>query len=102
MNKYAVAYSKKRYSEFMEWISKIKTDTGCQICGLYNNSHPEIFDFHHKEFPKSKDDLKVSHGNNCNRSRKKIIEEIKKCIVVCSNCHRIIHNENQKQKMHDL
>jgi hypothetical protein len=75
------------------WVNKkIKyieyTGSECNDCGL---SYPEepyaIFDFHHrdpneKEFDWSKMRL---------RSDDKIKEEIDKCDLLCSNCHRKKH-----------
>ena len=57
----------------------------CCICGF--NSYPEALDFHHvnpeeKEFPLS---------SNVMKSLEKQLEESKKCILVCANCHRGIH-----------
>jgi abortive infection bacteriophage resistance protein len=67
-------------------INKIKLERGCEICGL-KSEHPEIYDFHHKD-PATKVDsvarLKCS-------SRDKALEEIKKCVCICANCHRIHH-----------
>lgn len=36
---------------------------------------------------------KFTIGNSKTRSAKSILEEIAKCDVVCSNCHRIRHNK---------
>lgn len=57
----------------------------CCICGF--DSYPEAMDFHHvnpeeKEFPLS---------SNVMKSLDKQLEEAKKCILVCANCHRGIH-----------
>lgn len=58
----------------------------CQICG-YSRCLVAL-DFHHideatKEFELSQRDL--------TRSWNKIIDEAKKCILVCANCHREVH-----------
>ncbi len=58
----------------------------CQICG-YSKCLVAL-DFHHieesaKEFELSQRDL--------TRAWEKIIEEAKKCLLVCANCHREIH-----------
>ncbi|NQY74486.1 MAG: hypothetical protein HRT90_06955 [Candidatus Margulisbacteria bacterium] len=61
----------------------------CQDCPA---SHPEepyvIFDFHHLD-PKEKD---VSWNKLRLRSWEKIKEELDKCILLCSNCHRKRHH----------
>ncbi len=58
----------------------------CQICG-YSRCLTAL-DFHHidartKGFELSQRDL--------TRSWKTILVEVKKCVLVCSNCHREIH-----------
>lgn len=60
---------------------------GCLHCGQL---HPATLDFHHKD-PKTK---KFNLTTGKTRSRKSIIEELQKCIVLCSNCHRILHWKN--------
>lgn len=58
---------------------------GCVVCG---ESEPCCLDYHHidsqhKEF---------AIGSAHHKTGKKILQEIAKCVVVCSNCHRKIHN----------
>jgi hypothetical protein len=57
----------------------------CCICG-YNKAITAL-EFHHKD-PSQKD---FTLGANTNIGFDKANEEIKKCILVCSNCHREIH-----------
>jgi CRISPR/Cas system-associated protein Cas10 (large subunit of type III CRISPR-Cas system) len=65
-----------------ELIQSIRKE--CAHCG---ENHPAVLDFHHLD-PNTKDDHIASIW-----SRKRIIEEAKKCIVLCSNCHRKLHYE---------
>lgn len=58
----------------------------CTRCGL---SHPAVLDFHHTD-PKTKE-----ANIALLRSRKAIAKEAEKCIVLCSNCHRILHWEER-------
>lgn len=58
----------------------------CQCCG-YNKCITAL-EFHHLD-PKQKD---FSFGNNANRSWASTKEELKKCILLCANCHREIHS----------
>ena len=60
----------------------------CTMCG-YNKNYAAL-DFHHvhpeeKSFP-----LDARHLSNC--SVKSLIEEANKCILLCANCHRELHN----------
>lgn len=57
----------------------------CQCCGY--DKCIQALDFHHLN-PSEKD---FNFNDNSNRSWKTTREEIKKCILVCSNCHREIH-----------
>ena len=66
----------------------------CQICG-YNRCH-KSFDFHHVD-PSKKDSAISAFG--LLSKWKKIVQEMKKCILVCSNCHREIHANFISQKL---
>lgn len=57
----------------------------CCICGF--NSFVEALEFHHVN-PETKE-YQLSSGH-C-RSLEKDINEVKKCALVCSNCHKGIH-----------
>jgi len=59
----------------------------CSFCG---ETEPICLDFHHvvpTEKELSISDI-VSHRN---WSDKRIVAEIEKCVVLCSNCHRKVH-----------
>ncbi len=58
----------------------------CEKCG-YNKCITAL-EFHHLD-PKEKD---FSPSGNMNMAWDKIKVEIDKCILVCANCHREIHN----------
>ena len=57
----------------------------CCICGY--DKCTSALEFHHKD-PSQKD---FTLGENANMGFEKAKEEIKKCILVCANCHREIH-----------
>lgn len=89
------AYCKDCFNEYCikRWIQKkinaiLYLGSKCKHC---DNSYPEkpyvIFDFHHinpdqKDF--NWDQLKL-------HPEKIIFKELDKCILLCSNCHRIEH-----------
>ena len=64
-----------------------KSTISCVWCG--ENRHHSMIDFHHVD-PSSKRD--VNRLVACGRI-KAAMEEIKKCIPLCSNCHRYLHND---------
>lgn len=69
-----------------DFIAKLKEKSGgkCQRCG-YNKSLVAL-DFHHID--SSKKDFTISDDNF---RLIDAVKEIKKCILICSNCHREYH-----------
>jgi hypothetical protein len=73
--------NKRRRKELKEYIKRLKENTPCTDCGV--NYHHYVMDFDHLE---SKEGLiKVFVSNN---NRTGLEKELKKCEIVCSNCHR--------------
>lgn len=63
-----------------------KKSSGCCICG---EKDVACLDFHHIS---DKYD-QISHMQT--HSLKRIVEEIDKCVILCSNCHRKLHYHNK-------
>lgn len=63
-----------------KFIADYKIDKGCSDCGY--NEHHAALDFDHIKGEKK---INVCFAKSINQAK----EEIKKCEVVCSNCHRI-------------
>lgn len=80
--------TKKRKEEFRSWFLEFKKTLKCKLCG---NTHPACLDFHHRN-PNDKEKTVSQMVNTL--SKKKLLEEINKCDVLCANCHRIFHFEN--------
>ncbi len=62
----------------------------CEDCGI-ESEHYAIYDFHHSD-PNTKED----NINNIMNKKPKwatIKKELDKCILLCSNCHRIRHEK---------
>jgi len=75
---------KNRQIKKAEWIAFKKT-LSCTYCGF---AHPAVIDFHHV----IRDEPKYSVNNLVSDGRfSKAYEEIKKCIPLCANCHRVLH-----------
>lgn len=66
------------------WLDEIKSQLPCIKCG---EADIRCLDFHHRD-PNEKD---LAVGSMIKYSRKKILEEISKCDVLCANCHRKEH-----------
>jgi hypothetical protein len=60
----------------------------CEICGYDKNI--AALEFHHIN-PEEKE-LPLDSRHLSNTSTVKIMEELEKCVLVCANCHREIHN----------
>jgi len=58
------------------------------VCAFCDESTLCCLDFHHLD-PKQKD-LSVSRLSFA-KSKDRMLKEMQKCVVVCSNCHRKIH-----------
>lgn len=73
-----------RREKHRNFLDQIKLKSGCVVCGF--NEHPEALDFDHVPAlgPKL---FEIGANRTC--SLEKLAEEIKKCEVVCANCHRI-------------
>lgn len=65
----------------------------CEICG-YKKCFSSLT-FHHID-PKSKK-FTIDIRNCSNLNFKRVIEESKKCKLLCMNCHIEIHNKNKKK-----
>jgi len=73
---------KDRRDEKYALVRKIKSDTGCIDCGIKDW---RVLDFDHIKNKK----IGVSYLVARNYSIERILKEISKCEVRCSNCHRI-------------
>jgi len=78
--------TKQRTQMLKKWFKQYKRNFECEKCG---ETHPACLDFHHTGEKKSGVAELVSRKNT---SKKRIKEEIEKCIVLCANCHRKEHS----------
>ena len=84
-----VDQKRKLFISNRDFIRRIKSIYGCSVCG-YKKSLMALH-FHHTG-PKKKE---VS--GMLAYSRKALKEEVRNCILVCSNCHCEIHEDEQKE-----
>lgn len=76
--------SKKARDKRTLAIQRLKID-GCKHCG---EKHISCLDFHHRV---NEDKLFGISEGVTKFSMSKILEEIAKCDLICSNCHRKLH-----------
>ena len=78
---------KKRKQDLAKWFSEYKAKLKCSKCA---ENHQSCLDFHHM---RDKEDCVYKMViDGCGKER--ILKEIDKCVVLCSNCHRKLHYEN--------
>lgn len=78
-------YLAERREEYANRIAEIKMRRGCAICGFAKA--PAALEFHHHFGPKA---FSLSL-TGASRSWESIVEEMSKCVVLCCNCHRLLH-----------
>lgn len=84
----AAERNKKRKDKLKAYVDELKK-APCTDCG--GTFHPVCMDFDHLG-DKTHD---IAFMVNKRHSMKRIIEEIKKCELVCANCHRLrTHNRS--------
>ena len=64
--------------------------TKCSVCG-YNKNYSAL-EFHHVD--ESTKNFGITIRECSNNNLQKLIDEAKKCIILCSNCHKEFHNPN--------
>ena len=74
-----------------QWL-EFKGSLSCEMCG---ENHISTLDFHHIE--KHPDNRAVNKLVS-NYNFKEAYEEIKKCAVLCANCHRKHHHNRRAKK----
>ena len=76
--------NKARVALLQKYSNKMKIDRGCDRCDY--NKCPAALEWHHPNQDKDGDP-----SNLLKISLDKYLEEIKKCELLCSNCHREEH-----------
>lgn len=70
--------------EVKAWLRSLKTDNPCMDCGRY--FHFAVMDFDHA---RSNKEFQISTARSFAVSQEELMEELYKCDLVCSNCHRL-------------
>lgn len=75
--------------EFAEWVNSLKTE--CSICG-YRTSKKAL-EWHHLDGGKEFNISKFVNSNYPSaKNKEKVLRELDKCVLVCANCHRELHD----------
>ena len=84
----------KRKIKYEKKIKSIEYKGGCcSRCGI-KSSHICIYDFHHTDSNEKDFNISKILTNNWENIKK----ELDKCILLCANCHRIVHQINTSKK----
>lgn len=79
------AYSKKRIERRRYWVNRWQQAKGCELCG-YNTSHYALHFDHINQDEKYKN---IAELIGSQYKIATIISEIRKCRVLCANCHAV-------------
>jgi hypothetical protein len=87
---YGLQACKRHYHRVRAWLIKVAlvNQLGGKCFRCKRKYPTAVFDFHHRD-PKEKK-FSVSNEVN-NKGWKELIEEAKKCDLLCANCHRKEH-----------
>ena len=78
-------YMKKKYQENKDIVSEIKASQGCAKCG---DTRSYVLDYHHIDPETKSGTIARMVSNHYTSLNEETLNEIKKCAVLCANCHR--------------
>ena len=79
-----------RCKKLRAWLFELKTTLKCSKC---EENHIACIEFHHRD--QTQKDFEISKAVAKGFTKERILEEIAKCDVICSNCHRKLHWETK-------
>ena len=79
-------FMKEVYENKKKTVAEIKKNLKCSKCG---EEREYCLDFHHADLNEKENTIARMTSNNYRLDT--VLNEIKKCIVLCSNCHREFH-----------
>jgi len=91
--------NKFRHDRWKKKVLEYKRQQVCEDCFMEFGEYPECCDFHHID-----PDTKTKAVSACG-SYEDFLAEVKKCIPLCANCHRIRtfrENEDGKRNMYNV
>jgi len=97
IREYNKKWREKNRKEIGTFLMDYKLSNGCAICGY--NKCAAALEFHHTDCRKVGDKkFHIAKAYSYNMKLEKIKEEIKKCIILCVNCHREYHEKERPYK----
>jgi hypothetical protein len=82
----------------LNWLDKYRKTLKCTYCPFSFKKYPECCEFHHVN--RDRKTMKTRSFSSLLQfyGYKKFFKEIKKCIPLCANCHRIQTKKELNQK----
>lgn len=88
---------RRKRAELRRWYVEYKSNLTCSVC---EENHPATLEFHHKDPSTKIMEIGTMVSSVPKFSKEKIISEMDKCLVICSNCHKKLHwNESHTAKV---
>jgi len=82
-----ISYVRRNKSRVTEFIEQYKRARSCVDCGFPGREYPYVLDFDHVDGDAVKK-FNIGSWSHTVLSIEAIKQEIKKCELVCANCHR--------------
>jgi len=83
IKKNGLTYSRARRLSHMIVLDRIKMEVKCEFCGF--DKSPRALEFHHL----SRENKSFGISSCISRNLMDLLKETEKCLVLCSNCHRM-------------
>jgi len=80
--------ARQQAERITSWLDELREGAACIECG---EDHPACIVFHHRD-PEQKL-FNIADARDVGPSKKRLLAEVAKCDVLCSNCHRKLHWE---------
>ena len=87
-------YMKAQYQKKKDIVQQMKSEQSCAKCG---ETRGYTLDYHHLD-PSIKEES-IARMTSNNYRLDAVMEEIKKCVVLCSNCHREFHYLEEREQL---
>ena len=88
-----IGYVKNLKTKIKLYIENYKKNRACIDCGFSGKHFPQVLEFDHLKGKK----FEIGSWSHSVLSLEKVNLEIKKCELVCANCHRIRTAKRLKQ-----
>lgn len=90
--KHKINQSIKNKQKHYNWYRQFKQKLKCELC---DENHPACLEFHHKD---RKEKLFNISSAVSDYGKNKLLSEISKCQILCSNCHKKLHHNASVDK----